>query len=300
MTRFNRASFSMLVKSGLRFRRRMLERAIDVIDKACLRLTIREPTPPRSLRTHVTRLEDFYGTSNEYIAYFKLLGVLKMRDTVLDIGCASGRFAVRLLGAPNYFQGEYHGFDPHRDSIEWAKSHVSCDHSNFNFQTIDLFNGHYNPQGKVDPKTFRFPYKDSQFDFVFAWSVFTHMFSDEMTNYLCEIGRVLKPGKKAIVTFLLLDGYTEKPDWELMKARKMKPAFPGAFSACWHHSEKHSYLYPDAPEAVVAHQESAIRDAAEAADLRVDEIYYGCWNRKEAYLSEQDIVVLSKEAAVAV
>lgn len=282
---------------GRGFRRRVLVRMIDILDASYLKLTMRKSIPPRSLRAHVTRLEDFYATPNEYIAYFKLLGGLRMSDTVLDIGCASGRFGVRLLGNPHYFRGEYYGFDPHRESVQWALSHVSPKHPNFHFQTIDLFNGLYNPQGKVDPKAFVFPYADSQFDFVFAWSIFTHMFSAEMCNYLQEIGRVLRPGKKAVITFLLIDGQPEVPDLELAKARKVKPIHPDALLARWHHVGECAYLHPDAPEAVIAHQESSARNAIEAAGMQVHEIYYGSWNRTTDYLSEQDIVVVSKGVA---
>ncbi len=58
----------------------------DVVDRAGLRLTWQHDLPPVSLRKHVAPLHQFVPTVEEYIAYFKLLGDLRMSDTVLDIG----------------------------------------------------------------------------------------------------------------------------------------------------------------------------------------------------------------------
>ena len=67
------------------------------------------------------------------------------------------------------------------------------------------FNKHYNPAGKLDAKSFQFPYDSSSFDFVFLKSVFTHMRPDSVQHYLREIRRVLKLDGRCLATAFLLN-----------------------------------------------------------------------------------------------
>ena len=57
-------------------------------------------------------------------------------------------------------------------------------HPNFRFRHVDVLNRAYNPQGRLDPENFEFPYPQDAFDFVFLTSVFTHMRPPEMRHYL--------------------------------------------------------------------------------------------------------------------
>ena len=75
----------------------------------------------------------------------------------------------------------------------------------FHFQKVDIYNKLYNPSGKINANEFVFPYPDNSFDFVFATSVFTHMLPADLLQYVKETYRVLKPSKKALFTFFVMD-----------------------------------------------------------------------------------------------
>lgn len=263
--------------------RRFAEKIIDWIDLFYLTL-YRKNIPPYSLRSHVGHVEDYERLPEEYIAYFKLLCGLKMNHSILDIGCGPGRFASHLLIRPHFFHGQYCGFDVDRIAIDWANANIASYHKNFEFKYVDVRHGEYNKNGKLKSETFSFPYPNKKFDFVFAVSVFTHMFSEQTANYFREISRVLNPGCKALVTFLLLDGYPET----------LSAIHDRKYSSKWHHYSTYSVLYENTPGRVVAHQESTVKEMIERSNLNIDKIYYGAWNRLKGYLSTQDIIIVHK------
>ena len=127
---------------------------------------------------------------------------------VLDIGCGIGRTAVPLTAFLNS-QGSYEGFDVVKKGIDWCNKHISGKFKNFHFTYVPLNNDLYNTHAeKAD--TFRFPYKESEFDVAFLFSVFTHMQTHEIGNYLNEIQRTLKPGGMCLATFFIYSDEQEE------------------------------------------------------------------------------------------
>jgi len=271
--------------------RRASKMILDLIDyfvRIFERIIYRQNRPPYSLRAFVGPAEDFERMPQEFIAYFKLLCGVKMDQTILDIGCGPGRFALQLIIPPNFFSGEYHGFDIHKKAINWARTNITSSHRNFSFECIDLLNCYYNPHGKLKAETFKFPYDDEKFDFVFAYSIFTHLLPDVVVNYLSEINRVLKPNCKALLTFFLLNGYPETIN-EIGRKR-----YPKHKPIKWHHYDIYAVAYPDHPEKCVAYQETAVKDMIEKSSLHLEKTYYGGWHKADDYLSSQDIIIVGK------
>ena len=66
----------------------------------------------------------------------------------------------------------------------------------------------YNPDGRVKASEYRFPFKDESFDFIFLYSVFTHMLPEDVENYMKEIYRILKKGGKCSISYFLINQYT--------------------------------------------------------------------------------------------
>ena len=268
---------------------------VDLIDLIYLRVSRRKNIPPYSFRAYVGPIDEFERVPQEYIAYFKLLCGLRMDQTILDIGCGPGRFASQLLCSPNFFHGEYYGFDINKRMIGWANSNIASHHRNCHFECVELMNSLYWPNGKLSAENFSFPYPIEKFDFVFAVSVLTHLLPAACNNYLNEISRVLKSEGKALVSLLLINEPQEdlspiaKEHWKDL----LKYVCEG--TGTWHHVDNtYSVLYPPKPEAAVAYQKHAIEEMVNQTGLSIDNIHYGAWSGREEYLSFQDLLILHK------
>lgn len=132
---------------------------------------------------------------------------LQPDDAVLDIGSGVGRTAIALTNYIND-QGSYDGFDVVKKGVQWCNNRIHKDYKNFNFKYVSLYNDLYNHEGTTATQ-FIFPYKDASFDKIFSFSVFTHMMVDEISHYLSEIERVLKPGGMCLCTFFWYDATNE-------------------------------------------------------------------------------------------
>jgi len=110
------------------------------------------------------------------------------------------------------------------------------------------------------------------------------MLPDEASNYLSEIERMMKPGGRAMITFILLNRQSLK----LIEAGKRAIGFKYHFSV-YRIKEKST------PEAAIAYQEDLVRNLYRENGLKIAEpVHYGSWYGREAFLSYQDIVVAHK------
>lgn len=107
---------------------------------------------------------------------------LRPDDYVVDVGCGSGRLANALK---EYLHGKYLGLDVVADLVEYARTLVV--RPDWRFELVEGF---------------RIPEQDKQVDFVCFFSVFTHLLHEHSYLYLQEAARVLKPGGKAVISFL--------------------------------------------------------------------------------------------------
>lgn len=227
---------------------------------------------------------DFEAAGREFFGYFKDLCGLQPREKVLEVGCGIGRMAVPLTA---YLDGEtggaYDGIDIVKDGIDWCRKNISPTHPHFNFQLADVKNSLYNPKGNYNASEYVFPFNDGSFDFIFLTSVFTHMLSPELKNYLAEISRVLKPGGRVLITFFLLN------EESLVYAGGDDSRFSEEYEGC-------RVIDKNIPEAAIAYEEPFIRDLFIKNKLEITEpIRYGSWCNRKEYLSAQDIVVAIKK-----
>lgn len=102
---------------------------------------------------------------------------------VLDFGCGAGR-VLRHMRELVGDDGELHGVDIDRPSIDWLQRHASpplhaacCD------------------------ELPALPYPDDHFDLVYVLSVFTHI-AEHWAGWLLELRRVLKPGGVLLATVI--------------------------------------------------------------------------------------------------
>ena len=202
-------------------------------------------------------------------------------DRVLDVGCGIGRVAVHFMDYLNS-DGRYDGFDIVGLGVDWCNRRIARRRRNFRFRHVDLYNAEYNPTGRLDATTFKFPYADACFSLVFATSVLTHLLPDAALNYLREMSRVLEPGGRSLVTFFVINE----------ESRRCMPSSAFHFQ---HTKREFWTMVPDNPEAAIAFDEDHIRDMYRQANLELQPpIRYGSWSGRNGAVGGQDIVLAIK------
>lgn len=210
---------------------------------------------------------------------------LKPNFQVLDIGCQLGRLAIPFTKFLNE-NGRYEGLDIIQEAISWCNENISKKYKNFHFTWANVFNGWYNPKGEFKPYDYKLPYEDNTFDFVIAYSVFTHMFRKETENYFSEISRVLKKGGKCWFTFTIID------DESLNQIKLKKTLVDLKYEFDGYRSTR-----DDNPESCIAWDEKIIKDLYQKNNLSIDgPIYPGHWRGISLEnMLWQDVIVATKE-----
>jgi SAM-dependent methyltransferase len=98
---------------------------------------------------------------------------------VLDFGCGVGRIIRHWHSTPGQ---SWHGTDYNIKLIDWCKTHLKF--SDFRVNTL----------------TGELPYAPETFDFIYAFSVFTHLKEPLQIHWFEELARVLKPGGYVYLT----------------------------------------------------------------------------------------------------
>jgi len=116
--------------------------------------------------------DDFDSQANKMFNLLKKMGV-NPKSRILDIGCGTGKTTSKLI---NYLSddGYYYGTDIASQAIEFCKKHYN--RKNFKFLQNDFE---------------KIPIKTKKFDFIFFFSVFTHIYPEEILTYLKECQRLL-------------------------------------------------------------------------------------------------------------
>lgn len=229
---------------------------------------------------------DFKKIGETFLHHFINLCDLKPNEKVLDVGCGCGRIAVPLT---KYLSGEgcYEGFDIIPEQVKWCQKNITPSYPNFHFQLANIYNEMYNQRGKYEASSYKFPYADETFDFVYLTSVFTHLLPEDMEHYLSEIARLLKNDGRCFITFFLLN----KESLQLIKAKKGNRDFKFDFG-------EYRIENKDIPEAAVAYDEIFIKELYSKYNLEIKlPIHYGSWCERTPFLDYQDIVIASKVAA---
>ena len=203
----------------------------------------------------------------------------------LDVGCGIGRTAIALTTYLNN-EGSYTGFDSFPFGVEWCREHITPIFPRFKFDWADVKNDFYSKYGNIDPADFVFPYEDESFDFIMANSVFTHMFPHHMLNYLKQMARVLKAGGKMLVTFFLLNDYSQKA---MAEGKDVSFTFPVQVS---------EYCYSEHAvniEGAMAYVEKYVQVMLDTCGLRLDKAIYGNWCGRKNTGTGQDIYIISRK-----
>ncbi len=187
----------------------LLLRCLDVPD--CVVRTIRGYgyLPRYSIRIRSTGFLGQFGGrqfANRGNTIARLLtdhAALKPDERVVEVGCGCGATALPLARVME--DGRYAGLDIDKTSIEACHRNALLKRKRFDFEWMDVYNAIYNPNSRVKADTYTFPYPDGCADVIFLASVFTHMLHDDVSNYIREISRMLRPGGRCFFTTFLMD-----------------------------------------------------------------------------------------------
>ncbi|MFC1601349.1 class I SAM-dependent methyltransferase, partial [Candidatus Sumerlaeota bacterium] len=199
----NIASIISKVRQRLRLRLyHLLDSLYLPLDRTHLRRT-------RNIRL-IPRDRNRTGGKYAYAEWAHVIGVFqtlmflqlakKENNAILDVGCGAGLLAIAsepFLGPA----GKYTGIDVVSRDIDFCRRHYPA--ANFEFIHFDVGNPLYaQAQGAAQ---LPWPVESGSIDLTTALSVWTHLNEEDALFYFGEIGRVLKPGGKAIVTLFVLD-----------------------------------------------------------------------------------------------
>ena len=227
---------------------------------------------------------DYAESARMLLDFFIRHADLKPHERVLDVGCGVGRAAWGLAGYLNA-QGSYHGFDIFPPGVDWCRENLAPRLPNFEFRTVDVFSGVYNPTASASAESFRFPYADASFDLVLLVSVFTHMLPADMAGYLAEIARVLAPGGRMFATYYLMNDAVRR----LRRTVGSNPDFTRRYGRFWGAD-------PASKEAAVAYEESLVRAMLAREGLGLATLLPGRWCGRSEGENGQDMLVAVKSA----
>jgi SAM-dependent methyltransferase len=246
-----------------------------------LHLNLDPLKPPRRVDPNGGR--DSLAIGREFCKYFIELGGLRPEHSVLELSSGCGRMAVPLL---DYLTaGTYDGIEIMKKSVTWCRRAITAGYPNFRFHHADILNREYNPGGRLRAEDYRFPFPDTQFDFVFLTSVFTHMLPPSVENYLREIARVLKPGGTCFATWFLLDAEAK----ELSRTNKEHLDFAYDYGL-------YRSIDSNIPERAVAYDQDHVLALYRRSSLLPKlPPYYGSWCGRPQPVSFQDIIVATRK-----
>lgn len=212
---------------------------------------------------------------------------------VLDVGCGTGRLslaAAPLLGE----NGRYVGIDVNRDDVAFCQSHYADPRASFVHLTHS--NRSYAPgqAALFEP----YPFGDETFDVATALSVWTHLNEADGIYYAKEVGRLLRSGGKAVITFFSLDadyvaflenGIQRPSIYSVRKPDRYRFDVPVDGSPDW--------LCPSwvpVPESAIGVTPRGLERLQEQSGLTLLETHRGQWKNAPG-LFFQDVLIFSKE-----
>jgi SAM-dependent methyltransferase len=171
--------------------------------------------PPSDLRQGGRHFKDdkaFISSGLRDAERLREIAGLDVDSDVLDFGCGAGRFAYGLIET-DWFGGSYLGIEVQQRHVDWCTANITAYDPSYRFVHLNSHNERYNPSGRQSSDI---PVQDRTVDLFYAYSVFSHMRSGDVSRYLAEVSRVLRASGRSFVTMFAdrdVPDETENPDW---------------------------------------------------------------------------------------
>lgn len=275
--------------------------AYHLIDRLFIPLDKKHIRRTRNIRL-IPNDRNRIGGKKSYAEWAHVIGIFqtlmylnlqkKKNNVILDVGCGAGLLAIAsepFLGQ----NGKYIGIDVRKADLEFCRNHYPT--SNFEFIHLDVNNSVYAPSQKN--KKLKWPVESESIDMTTALSVWTHLNEEDALFYFKEIGRVLKPDGKAIVTFFLLDELYEK---SLGLRSKQEGRFHMTSQDEWIFDQESygsdAWLHPkwaEVPESAIGVTSAGLERLTSSAGLRLIEHHRGNWKEVPGVFF-QDVLIFQK------
>jgi len=126
-------------------------------------------------------------------------------ESVVDLGSGCGRLARKLL-QQHPRPKSYTGIDLHFGMVEWSRRNLSAVDPNFQFVHHNVYERGFNPTGHALDHSLPLPGgEDASASLIIAWSFFTHVLQDDISYYLEQCARILRPGGLIRSTWFVFD-----------------------------------------------------------------------------------------------
>lgn len=243
----------------------------------------REPAlPPVSLRFMGEDDEEFVEVGDALAEALERHAGLGPESSLLDIGCGYGRLAHGLVRRG--FRGRYLGIDILARHVSWCADNLGGRH--LEFRHVDIANDRYNPGGELSIDDLELG--GERFDVIALFSVFTHLWPEDIISYLRLATASLRPAGRLLATFFLLD-----EEWHRLEASgELRTPMPHAHGRCCR------YQSPDDPLHRIGYELDWVTETAAGLGLSpTGPPQFGTWSGREATwagaAAYQDAVVLA-------
>ncbi|UOD29589.1 class I SAM-dependent methyltransferase [Massilia violaceinigra] len=242
--------------------------------------------PPANLRFMAESEADFLPICDHLCGNI-LTRKASLTADLLDVGCGYGRLAYGLRRAG--FKGRYQGFDILSRQIDWLNANFAGpqDAGRYRFAFLNVHNARYNPGG-LPFEDLSLPFPEASFDCATAFSVFTHMYEDDIRQYLRRVGALLREDGKWICTFFSLPD-----DFSLASQH------PNVRYHLTEQISEHAFIHnPAEPLHVIAYHIGFLHRLFAEEGWEVEDFQRGSWLRDPGKDEFQDWFVLRRRKAV--
>lgn len=211
---------------------------------------------------------------------------------VLDFGCGCGRVSLPILEKIGP-QGTIVGVDIIPKMIEFCREEITSIYPNSNFYQLVAENSHYTQWTETQAKDSSqisdlTDIAESEFDLIFAFSVFTHLDLEDTKKYLKQFSKLLRPGGSIVISAMFIN------ESSMRGLHNNTSNVPFGKSI-----KRRRDIYFGNPQdklAAVGFREASFIKLAVDAGLEVSQIYYGAWPGRPHRICGQDVIALTNHA----